>query len=111
MKKCTLCIDRIYNANLPEPDRQPACVMVCPVNARHFGDLADPESAVSRLVHERRGCELMPELDYKPVNKYLPPRAGRMAPGAPVAAQAAPHEAPGSAADRLLHWVDRVLSR
>ena len=43
MKKCTLCIDRIYNDNLAEDDRQPACVMVCPVNARHFGDLGDPE--------------------------------------------------------------------
>src|SRR5262249_45187833 len=38
MKKCTLCIDRIYNENLAEEDRLPACVMVCPVSARHFGD-------------------------------------------------------------------------
>ncbi len=44
MKKCTLCIDRIYNEHLPEQDRVPACVMVCPVNARHFGDLGDPDS-------------------------------------------------------------------
>ncbi len=43
MKKCTLCIDRIYNEHLPDQDREPACVMVCPVNARHFGDLGDPE--------------------------------------------------------------------
>ena len=78
MKKCTLCIDRIYNDHLAEQDRQPACVMVCPVNARHFGDLGDPDSAVSLMVHERRGQDLMPELGYKPVNKYLPPRPGRM---------------------------------
>ena len=26
MKKCTLCIDRIHNETLPEPDRVPACV-------------------------------------------------------------------------------------
>src|SRR5690606_38650200 len=26
MKKCTLCIDRIYNETLEEEDRQPACV-------------------------------------------------------------------------------------
>ena len=47
MKKCTLCIDRIYNENLPEEDRVPACVAACPTGARHFGDLGDPDSAVS----------------------------------------------------------------
>ena len=26
MKKCTLCVDRIYNDNIPEEDRVPACV-------------------------------------------------------------------------------------
>jgi sulfite dehydrogenase (quinone) subunit SoeB len=45
MKKCTLCVDRIYNENLPEEDREPACVRTCPAGARHFGDLGDPESA------------------------------------------------------------------
>ncbi|MFM2130635.1 MAG: hypothetical protein RL477_2181, partial [Pseudomonadota bacterium] len=49
MKKCTLCIDRIYNENLPERDRVPACVATCPAGARHFGDLADPGSEVSLL--------------------------------------------------------------
>jgi Fe-S-cluster-containing dehydrogenase component len=106
-----LCIDRIYNENLVPEDRQPACVMVCPVNARHFGDLGDPQSAVSEMVAERRGGDLMPELGYRPVNKYLPPRPGRMSStpavdgGATVSVDAAP---PG---DRLLRWVDRLLSR
>ncbi len=91
MKKCTLCIDRIYNEHLAPEDRQPACVMVCPVSARHFGDLGDPQS-------------------YKPVNKYLPPRSGRMAPSPPVACEATPLDA-AAPAERLLRWVDRVLSR
>ncbi|MCH9671706.1 MAG: 4Fe-4S dicluster domain-containing protein, partial [Gammaproteobacteria bacterium] len=39
MKKCTLCVDRIYNETLDEADRVPACVSTCPANARHFGDL------------------------------------------------------------------------
>ena len=29
MKKCTLCVDRIYDTQLPEAERQPACVL-CP---------------------------------------------------------------------------------
>lgn len=74
MKKCTLCVDRIYNENLPPEDREPACVRTCPAGARHFGDFADPDSNVSRLSAERGGIELMPELGTKPVNRYLPPR-------------------------------------
>ena len=35
MKKCTLCIDRIYNDHLADPT--PACVSTCPARARHFG--------------------------------------------------------------------------
>jgi len=49
MKKCTLCVDRIYNENLPEVDREPSCVRTCPAGARHFGDLGDPDSEVSQL--------------------------------------------------------------
>ncbi|HSO46596.1 MAG TPA: 4Fe-4S dicluster domain-containing protein, partial [Rhizobiaceae bacterium] len=71
MKKCTLCVDRIYNENIPEVDRVPSCVRTCPANARHFGDLADPQSAVSMLVAERGGIDLMPEMGTRPVNKYL----------------------------------------
>ncbi len=74
MKKCTLCVDRIYNENLPEEDREPACVRTCPAGARHFGDFADPDSSVSKLSAERGGLDLMPEQRTKPVNKYLPPR-------------------------------------
>jgi hypothetical protein len=67
-------VDRIYNENLPEVDRVPACVRTCPAGARHFGDFADPESNVSKLTAERGGLDLMPEQATKPVNKYLPPR-------------------------------------
>ena len=74
MKKCTLCVDRIYNENLPEEDRVPSCVRTCPAGARHFGDLGAEDSEVSQLVAERGGMDLMPELGTKPINKYLPPR-------------------------------------
>lgn len=108
MKKCTLCIDRIYNENLEEADRVPACVSTCPTSARHFGDLGDPNSKVSQLVAERGGCDLLPELGYKPVNKYLPPRE-RKAGHAP-AAELTPVVTKESAG-RFLAWIDRVLSR
>ena len=52
-------------------------MQVCPTRARHFGDLGDPESKVSKLVAERGGVALMPELGYAPVNRYLPPRPRR----------------------------------
>jgi len=74
MRKCTLCVDRIYDEALPVAERQPACVLACPAHARHFGDFDDPGSKVSTLVAERDGAGLLPELDYKPVNRYLPPR-------------------------------------
>ncbi|HZX81437.1 MAG TPA: 4Fe-4S dicluster domain-containing protein [Lysobacter sp.] len=110
MKKCTLCIDRIYNENLAEAERQPACVQACPTRARHFGDLADPTSKVSRLVAERGGVDLMAELGYKPTNKYLPPRPRRSGPASND--DAAPRETLDAAGlPPMLRWLDRVLSR
>ena len=105
MKKCTLCVDRIYNENLPEVDRVPACVRTCPAGARHFGDLGDPGSDVSQLVAERGGVDLMPEQETRPVNKYLPPRPKDRAPGPDLAALAEP-EAKG-----FLGWLDRALEK
>ena len=113
MKKCTLCIDRIYNENLEEEDRVPACVSTCPASARHFGDLNDPESDVSQLVKERGGQELMPELGYKPVNRYLPPRARKreQSPSG-VGAKLEPLvDLAPNGDNKFLRWVDRVLSR
>ncbi|PVH28584.1 4Fe-4S dicluster domain-containing protein [Pararhodobacter oceanensis] len=109
MKKCTLCVDRIYNENLPEEDRVPSCVRTCPAGARHFGDLGDESSAVSQLVAERGGFDLMPEQGTRPVNKYLPPR-NRDA----LAAKGAPAMAADPSTDGLdgfLGWIDRTLSR
>ncbi|WP_442865473.1 4Fe-4S dicluster domain-containing protein [Acidocella sp. MX-AZ03] len=103
MKKCTLCIDRIYNETLPAEEREPACVATCPSRARHFGDFNDPESKVSKLVAQRGGVELMPELGYKPVNRYLPPRQAQI--------QTAPRERAAEGGNKLLRLLDKVLSR
>jgi Fe-S-cluster-containing dehydrogenase component len=106
MKKCTLCVDRIYNDNIAPEDRVPACVAACPTSARHFGDLGDSQSAISQLVADRGGVELMPELGYKPTNRYLPPRA-RTERAAKVAAPALETV---KAEGGFLGWVDRMLS-
>lgn len=72
MKKCTLCVDRIYDQTLPEQERKPACVMACPANARIFGDIHDPDSQASQMIREQQGYALMPELGTQPANHYLP---------------------------------------
>ena len=106
MKKCTLCVDRIYNDKLDEIDRQPACVQACPTRARHFGDLGDPQSQVSKLVAERGGVALMPELGYAPTNRYLPPRPRRAGDGVP--ADNAERADAGNFAQR---WLNRLIQR
>ncbi|WP_370303223.1 4Fe-4S dicluster domain-containing protein [Pseudooceanicola sp.] len=126
MKKCTLCVDRIYNDTIPEEDRVPACVRACPTGARAFGDFADPESAVSRAAEERGGFDLLAEFGYRPVNTYLPPRRGPVAqaqphqpghpatarPGSEVPALPKPATAEGKGRlDTLFAWVDRALTR
>ena len=107
MKKCTLCVDRIYNAHLPEEDRVPACVRTCPSGARHFGDLGDPDSAVSRLVEARGGFDLMPEQATRPTNKYLPPRLRDHVEAPSVLA---PYLTPVADTPKgFLGWLDRAL--
>ena len=106
MKKCTLCVDRIYNETLPEEDREPACVRTCPTGARHFGDFADPDSEVSKLTRARDGYDLMPDLGTKPVNKYLPPRKKDQPAEASPLAPLLDIQATGFAG-----WLDRVLNR
>ena len=103
MKKCTLCVDRIYNSNLPPAARVPACVSACPTGARHFGDLNDPESDIVKLVEEREGFALMPEQECKPVNRYLPPKKKQMT------QKPLPTEKK-SAGGLLAHWKEKLAN-
>lgn len=107
MKKCTLCVDKIYNENLPEESRQPACVATCPANARHFGDLGDPNSTVSKLVEARGGYDLMPEQGTKPVNKYLPPRPRQIDANSITQKSQLEDASPEGG---FLGWLDKVLT-
>jgi len=89
----------------------PACVKACPTGARHFGDLGAPGSPVSELVRERGGYDPMPEMGYRPTNKYLPPRP-RKTRAADIGAPAALDPVIDTkAANPFLRWIDRVLSR
>ncbi|WP_095013022.1 4Fe-4S dicluster domain-containing protein [Tsuneonella mangrovi] len=110
MKKCTLCVDKIYNENLPAESRVPACVSTCPAGARSFGDLGDPESEVSKLVAAREGYALMPEQQTKPVNRYLPPRPKQDGREEKAPRMLSHGDQNTDGAGVIARWVDKILS-
>ncbi|HEX5000537.1 MAG TPA: 4Fe-4S dicluster domain-containing protein [Terriglobia bacterium] len=80
MEKCTFCVQRINAGKIQAKAEQreladgeiaPACVQSCTANALVFGDLNDPESAVSRLSRSSRGSKLLEELGTEPAVTYL----------------------------------------
>ncbi len=66
--KCDFCLDRL------EDGKEPSCVIACPANARHFGDLDDLECTASIQLRRHRGQPLNPEIGNKPKVYYLAPR-------------------------------------
>lgn len=63
--KCTFCIQRTREG------RYPACLEICPVGARKFGNLLDPESEISRIVKEKRVFVLKSGLRTEPKFYYF----------------------------------------
>ncbi|MEW6717006.1 MAG: sulfate reduction electron transfer complex DsrMKJOP subunit DsrO [Chloroflexota bacterium] len=80
VEKCSFCYQRIdrglANNLVPgvDPEATPACVVACPVEARAFGDLNNPESRVSRLLAENAWIRLREDLGTETHVYYLPPR-------------------------------------
>jgi molybdopterin-containing oxidoreductase family iron-sulfur binding subunit len=60
VEKCTFCIQRVRRG------RYPACVEVCPVGARKFGNLLDPDSEVRYVIKHKRVLVLKEELETLP---------------------------------------------
>ena len=60
VEKCTFCVQRVRDG------RYPACVEVCPVGARKFGNLLDPESEIRYVLEHKRVFVLKNELNTRP---------------------------------------------
>lgn len=78
VEKCTFCsqrIDRGLSLGLTpgaDANATPACVVACPVGARLFGDLNDPESTVREALTSRASYRLREDLGTGPRVYYLP---------------------------------------
>ncbi len=77
-EKCSFCYQRIDRGLMlglkPGVDKNatPACVVACPVEARTFGDLNDPESIVSKQLASNPHTRLREDLGTGPRVYYLP---------------------------------------
>ena len=113
MEKCTYCVQRIEEAKIaaqvhagassrtlvPRDSFTTACAQACPTEAIVFGDVADPESRVSKMKKQDRNYRLLEYLNVSTRTSYLArirnpnpkmPDAGRIA----VASLGHSHEEP-----------------
>ena len=60
VEKCTFCLQRVRNG------RYPKCVEACPVGARKFGNLLDPDSEIRYIIENKRVYILKEELNTQP---------------------------------------------
>jgi molybdopterin-containing oxidoreductase family iron-sulfur binding subunit len=67
VEKCTFCIQRVREKD----GHYPACVEACPVGARKFGNLLDPESEIRYILREKRVFIFKEELNTQPKFYYF----------------------------------------
>jgi len=65
VEKCTFCVQRTRDG------RYPACVEICPVGARKFGNLLDPASEIRRVMETKRVFVFKEELATHPHFYYF----------------------------------------
>jgi molybdopterin-containing oxidoreductase family iron-sulfur binding subunit len=85
MEKCNFCIQRIQEAKIatkvhsrdgalqkiPTDSFTSACAQACPTEAIKFGNIADPESEVSKIRKDQRGYRLLEYLNVASRITYL----------------------------------------
>jgi MoCo/4Fe-4S cofactor protein with predicted Tat translocation signal len=80
MEKCTFCSHKIKEAKstarvekraVRDGDIEVACQSSCPANCITFGDMNDPDSAVSKEFAKQNAYGLLEELNNKPAVRYL----------------------------------------
>lgn len=82
VEKCTFCNHRIDSALekglVPGEhlEATPACVNACPVGARTFGDLNNPNSTLSHVLEGNPTLQLREELGTNASVFYIPPEEG-----------------------------------
>ncbi len=80
MEKCTFCVQRINDARIEgkKQGRDPkdgeiitACQQACPTKTITFGNVADKDSAVSKIRNDKRAYQLLREVQTRPRVSYL----------------------------------------
>lgn len=88
MEKCTYCVQRIQNGKIqhkvkmakagrpsevmvPDGQVKTACQQVCPVEAIVFGNLLDPDAAVTKLKQVGQNYDVLGYLNTRPRTSYL----------------------------------------